>query len=336
MRILITGATGGIGQELLRQWNFDDEHTLSVLVRRSKKNQQLIRKYPKLHVIYGDVTDQAVLESALLDQDLIYHLAALIPTAERKNMELIEQVNVGATQRLVEILERKNPKAHLIFSSSVAVYGDRVDNPMISVDDEIYEDPSELYSSTKIRSEAIIRTSSLNWTILRLSAIMGVGNHKFNPAMFEIALDTSMEIATLRDTARALRKSIDHLDVLNHKVFNLSGGHSCRITYREFLNRAFEAYGLGPARFPNHSFATKHSHCGFFTDSNQLESILHFQQQSIDDFFAEFRAAVPAWQRAFTRPFAPIVRRILSSYSEPLKSYSKNDKLAKAYYFGES
>lgn len=336
MRILITGATGGIGQEFLRQWNFSDEHILTVLIRRSKKNLQLIRKYPKLRVVYGNVTDQEVLESALLDQDLVYHLAALIPTAERKNKDLIEEVNVGATRNLVEIIERTNPKMHLIFSSSVAVYGHRVENPMISVDDELHEDPMELYSSTKIRAERIIRESKLNWTILRFSAIMGVGNHKFNPAMFEIALDTCMEIASLKDTARALKSCIGHLDEINRQTFNLSGGESCRIVYRDFLQRAFEAYGLGRAEFPEHAFATKHSHCGYFTDSDKLESILHFQEQSIDDFFVEFRAAVPSWQRVLTRPFGAIVRKVLSRYSDPLRAYRKNDKLAKTYYFGET
>ena len=81
--------------------------------------------------------------------------------------------------------------------------------------------------------------SKLEWTIFRLTAIMGVKNHKMTGLMFHMPLSTPMEICMPEDTARAFTNGIEKRDQLKNKVFNLAGGPSCRTSYEEFLGINF-------------------------------------------------------------------------------------------------
>ena len=92
-----------------------------------------------------------------------------------------------------------------------------------------------LYGQSKLDAETIVRNSSLNWTVFRLAAIMK--NHKISKLMFHMPLDTKLEICTPEDTARAFLHAIFKSALLRGRVFNLGGGESCCMTYREFREK---------------------------------------------------------------------------------------------------
>jgi nucleoside-diphosphate-sugar epimerase len=335
--ILITGATGAIGLEIIRQLEAKNMlDSITVLARDSKKNHRKLRHYSdRIKVIYGDVTNKEKVEEAVKNQDVIFHLAAVIPTIEDENKELIDNINTGGTRNVVEATNKFSPEAFLLFSSSVAIYGDRLKDPMIKVEDEPRGLDHDLYSNSKVEAEKLIRNSSLDWSIFRLTAIMGIGNHKVSGTMFEMPLDTPMEFATVRDTARAFVHSIDHLDDLRHKTYNLSGGEQCRIIFRDFITRAFHYFGMGKVNFPKYAFANQNFHCGYFSDADVLEDILKFRSDNVESYFERFRKSVPLIQRWLTIPFAWIVKRYLLTLSKPYKAYKSGDKKLINFYFGE-
>ncbi len=336
--ILLTGATGAIGTEFLRQ--MQDANRLgevAVLVRPSRKNEKKLKAFSGIGKVYfGDLHDLDVLNEAVKGKSLVIHLAAIIPTVESKNEKLVTRVNVEGTQNLVDAMEAHAPEAFLLFSSSVAIYGDRIKNPDIKLGDPLLGPDYDLYSRTKVAAEEIIQKSKLNWSIYRLSAIMGVGNHKISGIMFYVPLETPMEITTVRDTARALVHTIEKTAEVNQRIFNLGGGESCRISYGDFMTRAFEAFGMGPVNFPKYAFAKQNFHCGYYIDGHELEEILHFRTDTIDTYFERFRASVPAIQRLVTRPFAGIIKWFLARLSEPLKAYKRGDQEQINFYFGEN
>jgi len=335
-KILITGATGGIGTELLRQLKKGNQlEGVSVLARDSKKNRKLLAPYAdSLSIFWGDLMDKTSLIPACANQDVVIHLAGLIPPAFHENDERSLNINVQGTRNVISTLEEYAPHAFLIFSSSVVVYGDRLENPEIRVGDPLDPDQYDQYGVAKILTETDIQQSKLNWTILRLSAIMGIGNHEISGIIFHVPLETPMEICTIRDTARAFANSTKHLEQLNKRIFNLGGGENCRISYHHFLSRAFKSFGMGKVNFPKYTFATKNFHCGYYMDGNDLEEILHFQSDSIDSYFERFHASVPPIQRFFTRPFAGIAKRYLRSLSEPYKAYKTDNKEERMRFFG--
>lgn len=336
-KILITGATGGVGEELLDQLAAKmNEKDITVLIRSNKASKKLLKKHPNVRSIYGDITNYQDVEKAVEGQDIVMHLAALIPTKNHTDKELISRINTGGTKNVVEAMTKVAPNAFLLYSSSVATYGDRMENTDIGVNDPLCpEDHHDFYAVSKIAAEKIIRDSSLNWSIYRLAAIMGVGNHKINPLMFHMPLDTPMEYATVRDTARAFVNSIDHLEQLNHNTYNLGGGKDCLLTYEEFLTNAFDAFGLGKVDFPEYTFAKKGFHCGYYIDGHELEDIIHFRRDTNESYFKEFRAGVPGIQRFFTKPFSRPVKKWLTTTSEPYKAYKANNIDAIQHFFGE-
>ena len=336
-KILITGSTGAIGLEILQQLDQRDSlENVTVLARNSKKNRKKLKPFTdKIRVIYGDVTSETSIQDAVFGQDIIFHLAALIPTVEDEDHELVKRVNIIGTKNVVEAMKAVTPNAFLIFSSSVATYGDRLKDPMIKVDDELKGSEHDNYAFTKVEAENLIRNSGLNWCIYRLSAIMGIGNHKVSTMMFDMPLETPMEFATVRDTARAFINSTEHLGELKHRTFNLSGGIHCRIVYKEFIEKAFYHFGLGKVSFPKYAFATQNFHCGYFLDCDELEEILHFRSDDVESYFTEFKGSVPAAQRYLTMPFAWVVKKYLLTLSKPYKAYKKNDRDKMNHFFGE-
>jgi nucleoside-diphosphate-sugar epimerase len=130
-----------------------------------------------------------------------------------------------------------------------------------------------------------VKRSGLKWSILRLTGIFGPQT-KLDPLFFHMPLDTRIEIATTRDTGYALVQTIEHAAELAGRTFNLGGGERCRIVYRDLVERCFEYSGLGRLDFPREAFAEQNFHCGYFADSDELESILHFQRDTLDSYFA--------------------------------------------------
>lgn len=309
---------------------------MTVFVRDSKVNRKKLKPFGnEIRVVFGDITDKEAVKIACGNQSIVIHLAAVIPPFSEENVTLGYAINEGGTQNIVEAMEEVNPNGFLFFSSSVAVYGDRLKNPMISITDPLHETHHDHYSIAKIRAEQIIKNSRLNWSIFRLTAIMGIGNHKISGIMFDVPLETPMEIATVKDTAHAFILAFDKHDQLNHQVFNLSGGPTCRLTYQEFLTRAFYAFGMGKPSFPPYAFARQNFHCGYFSDGDILNDILHFRRDTLDTYFDEFAKSVHPLQRLVTLPFGSIVKKYLVTLSEPYKAYRKKDAEKMKFYFGE-
>ena len=335
-KILITGVTGNIGIEVLRQLKTSNQlDGVSVFARDSKKNRKLLASFGNsISVFWGDLMDVESLIPACRNQEVVIHLAGIIPPAFHENDARSLKINVEGTRNIIATLEEHAPNAFLVFSSSVAVYGDRLKTHEIRVGDELDSNQYDQYGMGKIQTEKDIQNSKLNWSILRLSAIMGVGNHKVTGIMFHVPLDTPMEICTVRDTARSLVNAPDHLEQLNKGIFNLGGGENCRLFYHEFLSRSFKSFGMGKLHFPEHSFATCNFHCGYYMDGDELEAILHFQSDTVDSYFKRVHAGIHPVQRFFTRPFAGIAKWYLKTLSEPYKAFKTQNKAEMIRFFG--
>ncbi|MCX6224244.1 MAG: NAD(P)-dependent oxidoreductase, partial [Bacteroidia bacterium] len=158
----------------------------------------------------------------------------------------------------------------------------------------------------------------------RLSAIMGPQT-RLNPLFFHMPLDTSLEIATARDTGFALVEAIYHQAEIKGKTFNFSGGEKCRATYREFLTEVFRVMGLQKLDLPEKAFAQKNFHCGNYADAQLLEEILHFQQDSLEDYYRMLAKKSTFLSRIFNSLFLDIIKLFLLNKSEPLRARKKKN-----------
>jgi len=324
-RVLVTGGAGSVGLEVLKELQQHKKwYQIKVLERNTYEVLRKLKPFRKdVQLILGDINDHAVLEKAAKDVDFVIHLAAVIPPLADRDPELASQVNVAGTRKLVQAIEKHSPGAFFLYTSSISVYGDRVNNPMITVNDPLLPSLGDEYALTKISAEKIIRKSNLQWSIFRLSAIMGPQT-RMDPIFFHMPLNTSLEIATARDTGFALVESIYHTGELKGRIFNLSGGESCRTTYREFLNRVFQSMGLDKLHLPEKAFAQKNFHCGYYADAPELQEILHFQEDSLKDYYLELERKNKFMSRLFNSFFRDLIKLFLLSKSEPLHYRRKN------------
>ncbi|MFH1539124.1 MAG: SDR family NAD(P)-dependent oxidoreductase [bacterium] len=105
--ILVTGGTGSIGREIVRQLlQYDpekigifgrNEYSLYLMTQRFREDQD------KLKFFIGDVRDKERLEFAVKDMDFVFHAAALkhVPMCEFNPFEAVK-TNVVGTQNLIE------------------------------------------------------------------------------------------------------------------------------------------------------------------------------------------------------------------------------------------
>jgi nucleoside-diphosphate-sugar epimerase len=117
-RYFVTGATGFIGGELVKQL-LGRGHQVAALVRTPEKATLLKALGVELHA--GDITDRASVRRAMEGADGVFHAAAWYKVGVR-NAEA-ERVNVGGTRTVLETMRELGvPKG--VYTSTIAVFGD--------------------------------------------------------------------------------------------------------------------------------------------------------------------------------------------------------------------
>jgi nucleoside-diphosphate-sugar epimerase len=332
-KILLTGASGSVGCEVLKQlYQQRDKYDITVLGTRSKRSLKNLAPYKKgITIVYGDITNNDDVRKVCTDVDFVIHLAAVIPPLADEKPELASKVNATGTENLIRNLEQLSPDVFFIYSSSISVYGDRIEAPLIKAGDPLIPSDRDEYAKTKIKAENIICSSKLDWSIFRLTAIMG--DHKISKLMFHMPLSTPVEIATPEDTARSFVIALENRSGISKKIFNLGGGVNCRTTYEELLTNMFGIFGLGRLNFPDKTFAEKNFHCGFYEDGDNLEAILHFRNDTLESFYRKEKLKIPFLRKAVTYVFKNPVKSYLLKKSEPYQAFKNNNQTECRHYF---
>jgi nucleoside-diphosphate-sugar epimerase len=218
-------------------------------------------------------------------------------------------------------MESQPKKSKLIFTSSVAVYGDRLKHPLITPEDKPNPNPDDEYAKQKLKCEELIMNSSLKWAIFRLTYIVSLNKLEMDPLMFEMPLDTSIEICDTKDVGLALTNTIENQEIWGN-ILHIAGGKRCRISYREYLSEMLDIFGIGFEKLPEEAFSKKGFHCGFMT-TDKSQALLNYQRYTLDDYFDAIRKKV-AISRFFTMMVKPIAQKILLNKSQYYKDYLRN------------
>ncbi len=118
MKVLVTGATGFLGNWLTRRL-LEEGYDVRVLVRSRAKLEELADL--KIEVAEGDVTNAESLDRACKGVGGVFHLAGLIAYS-RAQRSAMEQVNVQGTKNVLAAIE-KNGRPRLLHLSSVTAIG---------------------------------------------------------------------------------------------------------------------------------------------------------------------------------------------------------------------
>ncbi len=332
--ILVTGSTGTIGFEVLKQLYLqtDKYHVIALATNKNKSKKKMKPFLDKINMVYGDIRNKKFLQEICKNIDVVIHLAAIIPPLADEDPTLTYQVNTLGTSHLIAALEKNSPKAFLLYSSSISVYGDRVKTPFINITDKLLPSERDEYAVTKIETEKNIQNSTLDYSIFRLTAIMG--EHKMSKIMFHVPLESSMEICTPEDTARAFVNAIEKTKLLSKNIYNLGGGENMRLTYKELLEKSFKAFGMGKLDFPKYAFASQNFHCGFYADGDKLEDIVKFRTDNLKTYFEDLSKETSSIIRVLTKIFSKIVKYFMLRQSEPYHAFKNKNQKELLHYFG--
>jgi nucleoside-diphosphate-sugar epimerase len=285
--ILLTGAFGNVGESTLIHL-IEKGYTVRIFDLDTDENRKKAQKYQDhIEVMWGDIRNIKDVKKAVKDIDVVIHVAAVIPPLADKNPELARAVNVEGTKNIVKAL---HPETRLIYTSSVSVYGDRVDNPFITVDDPVHPNEEDEYAKTKVAAEKIVMNSGVLWVIFRLTYIVSPEKLEMDPLMFHMPLNTCIEVCHTQDTGKALANAVGN-DMVWGKIFHIAGGEKCRTTYREYLNRMMDIFGLGENWLPEEAFSTGKFHCGYM-DTAESQELLQYQEHTIEDYYTEVKNQV--------------------------------------------
>ncbi|MCX5493951.1 NAD(P)-dependent oxidoreductase [Kaistia dalseonensis] len=210
MTVLITGATGLVGERLLPRL-VEAGFACRVLLRAGKTSPEGVE------VATGDMLDPATLPNAVRGVSAIVHLAAVFRT---QDTDLIWKSNVEGTRNLIVAAKAHAPDVRFIMSSTSNVYNN--DNPHPGREDDPV-DPQQAYPASKVAAEKELRDSGLNWSIVRFPFVYGDGDgHLESLPKYVITWHPAQRMSTIhhRDIATAIKLALD--GTFDRRVVNVA------------------------------------------------------------------------------------------------------------------
>lgn len=318
-RVLVTGAFGTIGRwvldELARQG-----HDVTVLELDTPRTRKVAGRRASVRVVWGDLRDPAAVQRAVAGQDVVLHMAFVLPPASERDPAGARAINVGGTQNLLSAALAEPRRPRFLFCSSVEVFGKNRHRPgPRGVADPVQA--TSAYTEQKIDCEARVRGSGLDCLIVRFAAVIDISLASSHALMFEFPRDARFEALHPGDAALAVVNAIGCEAAWGAgKLLLLGGGASCRTTYGEFLDAMLTTLGVGA--LPASAF-TREDYPSDWMDTDESQRLLRYQRHSLGQIRGQIGALL-GWRRWVLPLVRPLVRRVILAGSPYYRSRSSS------------
>ncbi|MBT2771103.1 NAD-dependent epimerase/dehydratase family protein [Halomonas sp. ISL-60] len=251
-RILITGATGGLGMALVRE-ALKRGHAVRATGRSQAAGEALTllgAQFVRVDLTHSKIDFRELLK----DVDSVIHAAAL--SASWGPQRAFELHNIHMTEQLLEAASRSGVE-RFVFVSSPSIFAAYRDRLAIGEYDAPALQPLNHYARTKLAAERSVlaqREDAMACCAIRPRALVGPGDRVILPKLAELAGRKRMplprggraliELTDLRDAAWAICAAEERAVELTGKAINISGGSP--ITVREVAYKLADALGKTP------------------------------------------------------------------------------------------
>ncbi len=160
-KVLVTGGTGSIGSEIVRQVLAQSPTVVRAFSRDETKQyylEETLGKRPDVRYLVGDVREKDRLRRAMKDIDVVFHAAALkqVPSCEYNPFEAVK-TNVFGTQNVIEAALEAGVSRVISVSTDKAI------------------NPTSTMGATKLLSERLVATANA-WATETVFSCVRFGN----------------------------------------------------------------------------------------------------------------------------------------------------------------
>lgn len=247
--ILITGATGFLGSELVHQLTAQN-NKVRALKRNNSKIPDLLKNNLLIEWFVADINEPEDLSDAFENVTQVYHCAAFISFDPKDKGKLLK-INIEGTSNVVNLCLEHN--ARLVHVSSIAALGDAKKGAQITEKDFWeYSANVHSYAISKYEGEMEVWRSiaeGLNAVIVNPAVIIGK-NAGFtgSGAIFKLVKDGlkfytngATGIVDVEDVAKAMILLMN--SEINEERFTLSADN---LHYKEFFTQIANGFGIKP------------------------------------------------------------------------------------------
>ena len=234
--ILVTGASGYVGNNLVRQLVRQGKQVRAMVGSVEKALLRLKDVEPKIQIVKGDVTRPETLDEWMQGVDTVIHLVA-IPI--EKGKRTYEAINYQGTVNVVEAAKKAGVKRFINMCQNGAT-----------------PDHFSPFLRSKGRAQAYVAASGLDWTALRPSVIWGPQDEFANvqarliqltPFVFPIVGDGKAQFQPVYvgDVVEAFVRAVDDPSTIGHE-YELGGPEV--LTYEQIVDRVLKALHTSRAK----------------------------------------------------------------------------------------
>jgi len=253
--IALTGATGFIGQYLLKE-----------LPKRGYRIRVLLRRPSEVpegatSAVIGDIAQPYNMAAALRDVDAVIHSAGLAHAMSGRPEDDYRAINTEATIKLAQAAERAGVK-RFVFLSSIRAQSGPVAEGVLT--EERSCAPTDAYGRSKLEAEEGLARLGLDWTALRPVLVYGPGVKGNMAALLKLAQSPwPLPLGGLQ--AKRSLLSLDNLTAAVDTVLKAQGtlkrpfivADPEPVTVPEIVAALRAGLGRGPGLIPVPAFALK-------------------------------------------------------------------------------
>jgi nucleoside-diphosphate-sugar epimerase len=181
MNALVTGANGFTGSHLV-QALFQRGDSVTAFVRPTSDRTCLAPF--DIPLAYGDIANQAALETAMTGVDTVFHTAAYVELG-LVNADRMEQVNVNGTKAVLAAAQAMGVQK-MVYCSTIGIYGDTQGRVIDETFVRQQSDFSSAYDRTKyLAQQAVDAAACQGFDVVSVmpSGIFGADDPHFGPVI---------------------------------------------------------------------------------------------------------------------------------------------------------
>ena len=222
MKVLVTGANGHIGANVVRSL-ISQDHQVKAFVRKESNTKGL--EGLDIEYCYGDVMNLESLEEAVVGCEAIIHLAAVYKTIAKTPEEIVEPAIEGAKN--IFAAAHKAGIKRVVYTSSIASIGFSYDRNKLLTGKDWNQDAQNPYYIAKTQSEKaaqeLARKFDIHLVVICPAIVLGAYDYRITPSN-QIVMDW---INGSGQTYIGGMNVVDVRDVADFHVAALTKGENC-------------------------------------------------------------------------------------------------------------